>query len=196
MKSNTLTNKIRPAIRWSRTALFGIVLALVGNQAVAQTTIISPTGDGGFETGATFAANNWNVVNTGTANGSQWFVTTATVTNGSYSFVPTGSRAAYISNNGGINWRYNTTGASSASHLYRDVTFPAGEPGATLSFRWNANGESGNWDILYVYHWPTRLREAVPCPLGPAQVRLRCWVPTNCSVQASANRPQLSYRPR
>ncbi|MGB5070486.1 MAG: T9SS type A sorting domain-containing protein [Flavobacteriales bacterium] len=144
----------------------GAVLALAGNHLVAQTTIISPTGDGGFEAGSTFAANNWTVVNTATTNGSQWFTTTATVTNGSYSFVPTGSRAAYISNNAGVNWRYNTSGASSASHLYQNVTFPVGEPGAVLNFRWNASGEATNWDVLYVYLCPTTLTPLANSPSG------------------------------
>lgn len=39
------------------------VAGLLLNSAVAQTVLISPTGDGGFENGATFEANGWTVIN-------------------------------------------------------------------------------------------------------------------------------------
>jgi len=55
----------------------GIVLMLLfatlGIQA--QTTIISPAGDGGFNNGSTFAANGWTVANQG-VNPSKWVVGT------------------------------------------------------------------------------------------------------------------------
>ncbi len=38
---------------------FGLMLS----QAQAQTVLISPTGDGGFENGATFGANGWTLSN-------------------------------------------------------------------------------------------------------------------------------------
>jgi hypothetical protein len=43
--------------------VFGIFASsvLVTGNLMAQTTLISPTGDGGFENGATFAANGWSV---------------------------------------------------------------------------------------------------------------------------------------
>ena len=50
-----------------RVAIFAFLLALgVGGNAWGQTTLISPTGDGGFETsGTSVALNNWTVVSTG-----------------------------------------------------------------------------------------------------------------------------------
>jgi hypothetical protein len=45
----------------------------------AQTTIINPSGDGGFNNGSTFAANGWTVANQG-VNPSKWVVGTAVST--------------------------------------------------------------------------------------------------------------------
>ncbi|MFY7884982.1 MAG: beta strand repeat-containing protein, partial [Dolichospermum sp.] len=145
--------------------IFVIALYVISFFAKGQTILINPTGEGGFENGGTFAANNWTVVNTGTANGSQWFVTTSDLTNGSYSFVRTGSNAAYISNNSGVNWRYNTTPASTSSHLYKDVTFPSGETAISLTFRYNVNGES-SWDEMYVYLCPQTLTPVANSPIS------------------------------
>jgi parallel beta-helix repeat protein len=111
------------------------------SSAVAQTTIISPAGDGGFETGADFASNGWTVVN-GAGVVNKWFVgTTASgFTN----------RAAYISDEpAGATWNYSVT-AVSVVHFYRDVTLPAGQTDLTLSFDWSGMGEAGSWDELMV----------------------------------------------
>ncbi|MBS1792678.1 MAG: hypothetical protein JSS81_02420 [Acidobacteria bacterium] len=135
-----------------------------GDQFAPASTLIDPAGDGGFETGATFAANNWTAVNTATANGSQWFVTTTSLTNGAYTFAPAGSRAGFVSNNSGTNWRYNTTPAASSSHLYKDITFPAGETNINLSFRYNVNGVDTTFDTLYVYLCPQTLTPVANSP--------------------------------
>lgn len=129
----------------------------------ANSLLIS-AGDGGFETGATFALNGWTPVNTGTTNGSQWFITSGTITNGSYSFVPTTSRAAYISNNAGTNWRYNTSAASASSHIYKDITFPAAETAINLSFRYNVGPGEATWDEMYVYLCPQTLTPLANSP--------------------------------
>jgi len=131
---------------------------------ISQTILIDPTGDGGFETGATFAANNWTSVNTATANGSQWFITSTSLTNGSYTFAPTTSRAAFISNNGGTNWRYNTSAAAASSHIYKDVTFPSGETKINLSFRYNVGPAEATWDEMYVYLCPQTLTPLANSP--------------------------------
>lgn len=147
---------------WSKIFSTLLPLLLLGQQGWGQTVLISPTGDGGFETGTTFAANGWTGVNG--ANGA-WFTNTATVTNGTYTFSPTGTRSLYFSNNSGTNWRYNTTAVTGCSHFYRDITFPSGQTNINLSFRWNANGET-TWDILYVYLCPTTLTPAANSPSG------------------------------
>lgn len=109
----------------------------------SQTTIIDPTSDGGFETGTTFAANGWTVVNGGT---NQWVCSTG----GTAGF--SGTRCAYITNNTAGSpppHTYNNT-AAGAVHLYRDVTFPSGETNITFSFSIRMAGESG-YDRLLVY---------------------------------------------
>lgn len=140
-----------------RSLLLSSIFSLAGIIGFAQTVLIDPSAEGGFELGPTFADNGWTVVNTATTNGSQWFTTAASLTNGAYSFSPTGSRAAYVSSDLGVTWSYQTPStASSASHFYRDVTFPAGETAINLSFRFNASGES-TWDDIHVYLCPTTL---------------------------------------
>lgn len=46
----------------TKIALVLLVSLLVSGTTFA-TTLINPTGDGGFETGATFTANGWTEVN-------------------------------------------------------------------------------------------------------------------------------------
>lgn len=105
----------------------------------AQTTIINPTGDGGFETGGTFAANNWTVVNDGT---NAWFV-------GNASTPSAGARCAYISSSAtGTNNNYNRNN-SEVSHFYRDINYlPSGT--SVLTFKWKGRGETGS-DYISVY---------------------------------------------
>lgn len=123
-----------------------------------QTTLISPTGAGGFENGSTFAANGWTAVNS-TSNA--WFL-------GAASTPFAGSRSAYISNDNGTTWGYSTATAS-ASHFYRDVTVPAGEEAINLSFQWKGSGESG-WDRLLIYIAPTTLNPEVNVPVSNSNV--------------------------
>jgi hypothetical protein len=138
-----------------------VLLSFLGS---AQTVLINPAAEGGFELGSTFAANGWTVVNTTTTNGSQWYMTGLPLTNGTYGFTPTGTNAAYASSDIGATWSYQTPAtASGASHFYRDVTFPAGETAVNLSFRINLNGEN-NYDEIQVYLCPTTLTPAINQP--------------------------------
>lgn len=132
-----------------------LIFALLHQSTSAQTLIVNPHTDGGFEMGNTFIANGWTVVNaTGKNN---WFLSTNTLTAGAYSFAPTGSRVAYISQSAnGANWSYNITDHST-THIYKNVTFPAGQEIIKLKFRWNAYGEGSIYDVLYVYSCPTTL---------------------------------------
>lgn len=111
-----------------------------------QTTLISPTGDGGFENGATFAANGWQVINPAT---DTWQVGNVPVSSN-------GARCAYISANGGAAWTYSQF--SVFNHMYKDITIPAGENKVTLSFKWKVGGEGTttfDWDNLKVFLSPT-----------------------------------------
>lgn len=131
-----------------RKLLLGTLLAIAGSfsQTNAQTTIINPAGDGGFENGTTFAANGWTVVNNASATANNWVLSTGAPAGFS------GTRSAYISNNSAGTppaYAYNN-GTSYTVHLYRDVTFPAGETNVSLSFSEIQDGESG-WDRILVY---------------------------------------------
>ncbi|UMY65731.1 MULTISPECIES: choice-of-anchor J domain-containing protein [unclassified Flavobacterium] len=128
--------------RW----LFGLAFLLffsVG-PASAQTTLISPTGDGGFANGSTFAANGWTA--SSSAN-NPWVVGTAVST------APFSGNSAYISNDGGTTNAY-TQANDATNYFYRDITVPAGETIITLSFNWRSNGES-SWDLWQVFYAPT-----------------------------------------
>ena len=85
--------------------LFVMALALllgVCSGLSAQTVLISPTGDGGFETGTTFANNGWTAVN---ATGNQYYL-------GSAPTQYAGSRCAFTSNS-------STSWTSENSAAYR-----------------------------------------------------------------------------
>lgn len=109
-----------------------------------QTVLLSPTGDGGFETGPTFADNGWTTVNDAT---NKWFV-------GTVSTPYAGTNAAFISNDNGVTNAYTNT-STQVSYFYRDITVPAGETIITLTFQWKNNGESGSYDRPFVYIAPT-----------------------------------------
>lgn len=106
----------------------------------AQTTLINPLTDGGFEAGATFAANNWIVVNTPPLQTNQWFCGT-----GAVGF--TGARCAFVGTASNNN---NYSNVTSVVHLYRDVVVPPGQNDIRLYFSWKCRGRS-NEDYLSIY---------------------------------------------
>ena len=61
-ESTSFTGKKGPLVSFM--TVFLMLFSFVFVQG--QTTLISPTGDGGFENGATFAANGWQTVNPAT----------------------------------------------------------------------------------------------------------------------------------
>lgn len=135
-KSYNVTKRNRLML-WSVFLMFFSFVFVQG-----QTTLISPTGDGGFENGATFAANGWSVSN---SVNNPWIV--GPLSNG----LITGN-AAFVSNDG-TTPSYNIANASS-NYFWRDVTVPAGQGVIQLSFNWIANGES-TWDLWQVFVAPT-----------------------------------------
>jgi len=136
-----------------RLLLTATIFVLFSDKGFSQTTLISPTGDGGFETGSTFAANGWTTVNAAT---NTWQLGTAPAWF-------SGSRGAFLSNDAGTSWAY-TNSAAQRSHFYRDIAFPAGETSITLTFDWRGNGNDGNWDNLLVYIANTTV---TPTTAGP-----------------------------
>ena len=117
---------------------FGLLLS----QAQAQTVLISPTGDGGFENGATFGANGWTLSN---STNNPWVLGTAD----GYSSTPMSNRTAFIRDTGSTVAYYDNT-KNSLNYFYRDITVPAGQSKITLTFNWMLNGE-GNWDMWQVF---------------------------------------------
>jgi hypothetical protein len=106
-----------------------------------QTTIISPTGDGGFETGTTFAANGWIAAN-GSATTRVWYCGTGQT---GYS----GARAAMIGTS--TTTVGTTTTSRPAVHLYRSVTIPAGATSISLSFKYKQATADNTYDYLKVF---------------------------------------------
>jgi len=129
---------------------FIVLLTSFGGKGWGQ-ALIDPTGAGGFESGTTFAANGWQVVNP--AN-SIWEVGTIA---GQYA----GTRGVYVSYSGGT-YDYIINSART-SHFYRDVVIPVGATAITLSFYWKGSGES-NWDRALVYTAPTTVTPVVNTP--------------------------------
>jgi hypothetical protein len=139
-----------------------LILFVVSN---AQTVLISPTGDGGFENGSSFAANGWTVANGAT---NQWFI-------GSVAPPSLGANCAYISDDlGGATYNY-ATGAASTVHFYRDVTFPVGETDIQLTYKWKCFGE-GSYDYIAVFAISTALTPTFNSPAGAFQSWLQ--IPT------------------
>jgi hypothetical protein len=136
--------------QWCTTTLLVMLLLTIGD-ANGQTTIISPSGAGGFELGSTFGDNGWTVVNgTATSTQNQWFLGLSSTTN-----VGTGN-CAYITNNTGTGaYAYSNAAAMYIVHFYQDVTFPAGETNILLSFNWRGVGETTAYDGLQVSLAPT-----------------------------------------
>lgn len=117
----------------------------------SQTVLIDPTGDGGFETGATFAANGWTAVN---ATLNLWEI-------GTIATQYAGSRGVYVANPAGT-YAY-TSSTSGTSHFYKDIVIPASAVNITLSFYWKGKGESG-YDRTLIYTAPTTVTPVANTP--------------------------------
>ncbi|RYE13762.1 MAG: hypothetical protein EOP51_29235 [Sphingobacteriales bacterium] len=158
-------------------SLFG---SIDGN---SQTVLISPTGDGGFENGATFTANGWSVSN---YVNNPWIV-------GSYANGAITGNAAFVSNNGTTPTYDNTLTCS--NYFWRDVTVPAGQSKIKLNFNWIANGES-TWDLWQVFVAPTSVTPvggAHPgsgATLVPAAITGATWV-ANGNLQTTVQSAEV-----
>ena len=112
---------------------------------------MDPANEGGFET-----FTGWTITNDWE---NEWYRTTNYSCSGSY--------CAYIGrNSGNNNYRKNVT---LVSHIYRDVTFPAGETDITLDFTFRGVGEA-NYDGMKVYLVPTSTSPVAGTQLGSGQI--------------------------
>lgn len=118
----------------------------------AQTTLISPTvNNGGFESGTT----GWTVVNGTETN--KWQVSTDATAGFS------GTNSAYVSNSASAPFAHAYTDTSSSTvFMYKDVTFPAGDVKANLTFKTLVQGEGTStlYDYLRVYLVPATFTPA------------------------------------
>lgn len=157
------------------------------------TILIDPVGNGGFETGTTFALNGWTSVNGAQTN--KWFV-------GNTGVPFAGARCVYVSDNAaGTTYNYNLA-TTSVVHFYRDVTFPAGETNIQLSFRWKGQGESC-CDYIQAFLVPTSTVPAAGTQLFTGQLGVNlnlqgAYTIANftlpCSAAGTTMRLVFSYR--
>ncbi|MEJ5268208.1 MAG: choice-of-anchor J domain-containing protein [Bacteroidales bacterium] len=163
-----------------RKIIYFIVASLISLMMQAQTVLVNPNAEGGFELGTDFAANGWTVDNGAQTN--QWFVGTVPLS--------PNNNAAYISNDFGTSWNYTNT-STSVVHFYRDITFPAGETDIQLSFWIKGIGES-SFDRLRVYLVPTTTTPVAGTELSSGQVGQANyslqneWIKVGIQIPASA----------
>lgn len=101
-----------------------LVLLLSSLLGLSQVTLIDPNGDGGFETGATFAENGWSTAQQNGPN-RKWYSGT-----GQTGF--TGNRCAFI---GTSETTVGNNNSARTVHLYRPIAIPAGATNIVLSFK-------------------------------------------------------------
>ncbi len=128
---STKFSKLTALVALSLFLLFGAM------GASAQTVLIDPSADGGFESGS----SGWTFVNDIE---NKWVVGTAAK--------KTGNNAIYVSNDGGVSNAYTMIPFSNVnqySYFYKEIDIPEGESIINLKFSWKNNGE--NNDQLQVF---------------------------------------------
>lgn len=160
--------------KYSRNFIYNFILLLffIGN-TTAQTTLINPLGDGGFENGTTFTANGWIANTPAATTKNQWFCGTGATTGFS------GTNCAYVTNNavGTPPPHTYTLTTTCASHLYRDVTVPVNESTINLNFSWIGRGDT-TLDRMRIWIVPTTFLPVngtgitASVPLGRLQIGL------------------------
>lgn len=161
--------------------------------SIAQTVLINPAAEGGFENGTTFAANGWTVSNFTPvlpAVPNPW--TIRPITNGAIT-----GNAAIISSDGSTP-SYSVT-SSCTNYFYRDITVPAGQSKIKLDFNWLCGGES-TYDLWQVFVAPTTITPVagLHAGLGAANVPTAIEGATfvgNGNLQAAAVQATTLYLP-
>jgi hypothetical protein len=148
-----MKTKTTSALHRLKSRLLALLMpvALCATGVHAQTILVNPATDGGFEMGTgSLADNGWTQV--AAAGNDTWYTGNGTGKNvGSYKF-PSTTNCAYISNNAGTSWAYYTAVSPNVAHIYKTITVPAGQTMVTVSFKYQLNGSTN-----------TRLMVAV-CP--------------------------------
>jgi hypothetical protein len=119
-----------------------LLILLFSSMGLGQTILLSPTGDGGFESGSTFTANGWTNIGSGTRT---WQL-------GTLGTQYAGSRHAYV----GSTSSANGINSAAVHHFYKDFTIPAGATNVLLSYyiKFPAIDVSGStiYDYLKVFN--------------------------------------------
>jgi hypothetical protein len=167
----------------SMLVIIAVTLLVALSGSAYATTLIVPTGDGGFENGTTFPANGWTAVN-GANN--QWYIGSAPV-------VYAGTNCAF-------------TGTSSSSWLgeayanvnmfYRDIAVPSGEAQLHLTFMYKFQVQDIGYDWLKIFLVPTTTTPVAGTELTSGQMGLRydgslTWVQITIDTTITAGQ---SYR--
>jgi hypothetical protein len=139
--------------------LFAIPFSLIifsNFNFMAQTTLLDPTGAGGFELGPDMASNGWTEINSAQS----FFVGSAPVQ-------ATGNNCAYTSTANG-SWTAST--ASSVAHIYRDISVPAGEPKISISLKYKISAVDATFDFIKVHLIPVSTTPVAGTQLTVGQV--------------------------
>ena len=179
---------------WSIAALL-CLLSLQFLHTSAQSVLIDPLGEGGFENGSDFTSNGWTLINNASNINSNWYIDTA-ISNGEW-IMPSASRCAFVSDSLGASWTYNTgvTTLPSTVHFYRDVTFPAGETNMQLSFDILCNGEGYNYDVFYVWLCPVTLTPTNGSPVSMSDITVWSGTGTATPIYKKQGTSNLSIQP-
>jgi len=137
--------------------LLFVGMIILSASLFGQTTLISPTGDGGFETGGTFPANGWTAINGANNN---WYVGNAPV-------VASGVNCAFSGTN---STTWTGEAFSNVNHIYKDVAIPAGESQLTFAFKYKINAPDATYDYLKVYLVPTSTTPVAGTQLASGQI--------------------------
>ncbi|MBK6776236.1 MAG: hypothetical protein IPG74_10480 [Flavobacteriales bacterium] len=135
-----------------------LVSTLLMPSASAQTTLVSPTGNGGFENGVDFTSNGWTA-----ANGASSQLTVGILNTPGPS---AGLNAAY-STNAGV---WNGVNTLNVNHFYRDIAFPPGETLIVLQFKYKVSVVDATFDFLRVFLVPTTTTPVAGTQLGSGQI--------------------------
>ncbi|GHS87223.1 hypothetical protein FACS1894201_08440 [Bacteroidia bacterium] len=166
--------------------VFAIASLLLAVSSFAQTVPVFSEDFEGSTTG-------WTFVNGSGTNANQWHVGSAT------NAVKSGSKAAYISYDGGTTYSYDVNSAS-RTHLYRDITFPTASPVTRpfmLTFDWKCMGETNAggttyYDYLSMFLSPT---SSTPTAGGifTGSSELNRWAKSSAWQQETVTLPGMDY---
>ena len=168
---NTIT--LKPTLK----KITALLVLLCSFTITAQTVHISPTGDGGFETGvtlsslispATTSSGVWGQSAPTSAVRNQWTLDTGAVTTG-IGFV--GARCAYVTNSvsAGVDPHSYSILQARTTHIYKDINL-TGVPTETdikLNFRYIVGGQTG-FDNLQIWIMTNTTNTALPSNIYPA----------------------------